>query len=76
MKMKKLIKKIGDFFDRIGKKQSDESIEKKEALKSKLEQKIASKKEKLAECSIKKEKKQLEKEIKVLEKLERKLNEE
>ncbi len=76
MKMKKLVKKITDFFDSIGKKQSDELIEQQEALKIKMEKKILSKKEKLANCTVKKEQKQLEKEIKVLEKLERKLNEE
>lgn len=76
MKMKKLIKKISDFFDRTGTRE-DEALEKKKGeLKTKLELKIISKKEKLEECSIKKERKQLEKEIKVLEKLERKLNEE
>jgi hypothetical protein len=76
MKMKKLVKKITDFFDSIGKKQSDELIEQQEALKIKMEQKILSKKDKLASCTVKKEQKQLAKEIKALEKLERKLNEE
>ncbi|MDD2781025.1 hypothetical protein [Sulfuricurvum sp.] len=74
--MKRLVKKITDFFDRIQKKQSDKLIEQQEMLKIKMEQKILSKKEKLANCTVKKEQKQLEKEIKVLEKLERKLNEE
>lgn len=76
MKMKKLVKKITDFFGRVGKKHDDAVAEQQEILKTKLAKKILSKREKLANCMVKKEQKQLEKEIHALEKLERKLNEE
>lgn len=69
MKMKKLIKKISDFFDTLETDKKGEIEEKEGALQEKLEKKIASKRHKLRNCKDKYAKKELQKEIQVLKKL-------
>lgn len=74
MKMKKLVKKIVEYFNTSSRdRESDKIAVKQRELKEKLDQKIVSKREKLEATTDKKEAKELKQEIKVLEKLDQKL---
>jgi len=72
MKIEILFEKVEDFFE-MGKKKQKKNTKQKDKLVSKLLEKITSKKEKLKNTKNKDKKEQLKKELTILKKLEKDL---